>query len=120
MFNTGLAEVSMTNSIVWGNTPDGVFDDLSYFVIGFCDMQEDQYAGIYGTVSVNPMFISEEDVRLQEGSPCIDAGNIGLFPADRFDVDHDGDIAEIMPLDADGNPRTVGDAVDMGAYESQY
>lgn len=42
--------------------------------------------------------------RLQIGSPCIDAGYNDYAPG---------------PVDLDGNPRIVGGAVDMGAYENQ-
>ena len=73
------------------------------------------------------------DLRLSPGSPCIDAGhNWGVAP-DAGDVDDDGDVRELTPLDLDGNPRFADDpatidtgcgvpipfAVDMGAYEFQ-
>lgn len=58
------------------------------------------------------------DLRLQAGSPAIDAGDIGALPADTQDLDGDGDTTESIPLDLDGNARVVGAAVDLGAYES--
>jgi hypothetical protein len=54
-----------------------------------------------------------------DGSPCIDSGANALVANDMFDLDGDGDTAEPFPYDLDGNPRVVGAAVDMGAYEVQ-
>lgn len=75
----------------------------------------------------------DDDLRLLPGSPGIDAGANFLVPLDLDDLDGDGNTAERLPLDLDGNPRFVDDAatidtgvadlptyaqvVDMGAYE---
>ncbi len=70
------------------------------------------------------------DLRLLPGSPAIDAGDSSLLPGDTYDLDADGDTAEPLPLDLDGNPRVIDDpatpdtgpvspAVDLGAYEFQ-
>ncbi|MBK7642823.1 MAG: right-handed parallel beta-helix repeat-containing protein [Planctomycetes bacterium] len=62
-------------------------------------------------------------------SPCIDAADHGRLPVDVLDVDDDGDITEILPLDVDTrdrfSPRWETDTgapptesyLDMGAYE---
>lgn len=52
----------------------------------------------------NPAFIDSEagDLHLLDSSACIDEG---------------GD--EVIETDKDGNPRKIGDAVDLGAYEVQ-
>jgi uncharacterized repeat protein (TIGR01451 family) len=57
------------------------------------------------------------DYRLGAGSPAIDAGDNASLPADDDDLDGDGDTSETLPLDLDGNPRIVSNAVDLGAYE---
>jgi len=46
------------------------------------------------------------DLRLQAGSPAINAG--------------DNQYVTAIPTDLDGNPRISGEIVDMGAYESQF
>jgi len=39
------------------------------------------------------------------------------LPPDTFDLDGDGDTAELMPFDLAWQSRMVGDHVDMGAFE---
>ena len=51
------------------------------------------------------------------GSPAINTGDNSLLPADITDIDGDGDTTEPIPYDLVNNPRIVGEAVDMGAYE---
>lgn len=57
------------------------------------------------------------DLRLRSDSPCIDAGDNTLLPADDFDLDGDGNVVEPLPIDLDGRPRVYGPQVDVGAYE---
>jgi hypothetical protein len=63
----------------------------------------------------------DDDFRLRPDSPAIDSG--GAIGADVADVDGDGDLTELTPLDADGAARDVdaagvaGNQVDMGAFE---
>jgi hypothetical protein len=78
-----------------------------------------------GNLDVDPLFVNADteagalDLHLQAGSPCIDMGLASALPVDAEDVDTDGDEWETLPVDLDGNPRVVGDSVDMGAYEAQ-
>ena len=53
------------------------------------------------------------------GSVSIDAGTSSLLITDFWDLDEDADTDEAVPFDILGNPRQVGDSLDMGAYESQ-
>lgn len=46
----------------------------------------------------------------------IDAGGAPL-PADWLDLDGDGNVAEPLPVDFDGNPRVSGARSDLGAIE---
>jgi hypothetical protein len=60
------------------------------------------------------------DLHLLLSSPCVDAGNNDVVPADEFDVDRDENVEEPTPdleRDWDLNDRIQLCAVDMGAYE---
>jgi len=84
-----------------------------------------------GNFSSDPGFVSQAtgDLRLIAGSPCIDRGNIGSLPSDLLDMDADGDILELIPMDFARKPRRIdaplsmdtgtGGAplADLGAYE---
>ena len=59
------------------------------------------------------------DLRLTSRSPAIDLGDTARLPGDVTDSNGDGDAAEAIPLDLEGNARVFGDAVDIGAYEYQ-
>jgi hypothetical protein len=65
--------------------------------------------GIVGTI--------DDDLSLDELSPCIDSGNNDALPIDIYDVDKDGDDEEILPIGIASSPRIAYDTVDMGAYE---
>ncbi len=52
-----------------------------------------------------------------DGSVLIGAGSNAALPLDVFDIDHDGDTAEALPLDGRGGIRIVGGTVDIGAVE---
>jgi hypothetical protein len=59
----------------------------------------------------------DDDPRLTEKSPAIDAGDNAALPPDEFDLDEDGDTAEPIPFDLDSRDRVVNEVVDIGAYE---
>lgn len=59
------------------------------------------------------------DLRLQADSPAIDAGSSALVPADRADLNENGDTTETLPLDLAGLPRVAGATVDPGAFEAE-
>ena len=48
-----------------------------------------------------------------------DTGDDSALPPDILDMDGDSDLTEAVSLDLLANPRVVGGAVDMGAYEVQ-
>lgn len=93
----GTSIPSITYSLVRGCKPGGVWNS-------FCGAD-----GGHNLADVDPKFVSEAplDLHLQSTSPAIDQGNNALIPG------------YLTLGDLDGNPRVVGAAVDLGAYEFQ-
>ena len=93
----GTSIPSITYSLVKGCKPGGAWNS-------FCGTD-----GGHNLADVDPKFVSEAlpDLHLQPTSPAIDQGNNALIPG------------YLTPTDLDGNPRVVGAAVDLGAYEFQ-
>ncbi len=139
---------TVKNSILWGNTDSGPIDessqiaaDLGTVVVNYsCIQGLTGNLGGTGNIGLDPMFADpdgaddvvgteDDDLRLQVGSPCIDAANNAAVPSDTFDLDGDGNTAEPIPIDLDGNARFLDDPnvvdtglgtppiVDMGAFE---
>jgi len=109
-----LTELTLTNCIFWGNTSDGVSEELAQICIrngpvniNYCCVQgwTGQLGGV-GNIGDNPLFVDSGhgDCHLQPDSPCIDTGDNSAVPPS-------------VTTDLDGNPRIMGGAVDMGAYE---
>jgi hypothetical protein len=102
--NTGIGlfiggEVTVTNSIMWGN------EEHNYFCTGgctltYCDVEDEEIAGT-GNIYADPLFVDpiNGDYHLGVGSPCIDKGTSVGAPT------HD---IERTPRDA---------RPDIGAYE---
>ncbi len=60
-------------------------------------------------IDADPNFLGMwgDPYMIADGSPCIDAGTLANLP----------DFIELPEFDLAGNPRIVGDSIDMGAYE---
>jgi len=94
-----------TNCILWENvapvdpeiTNDGSIPDITY-----CDV-EGGYDGT-GNIDFDPLF-ADMELRLSEGSKCIDAGNNDA-------------ISKGITTDLDAKQRIINRVVDLGAYES--
>ena len=73
-----------------------------------------------GSIGGDPRFVDAAglNLRLLAGSPCIDAGNDGFYPAATTDPPA-GTGGGHVPgaADMDGNCRFAGRSVDIGAYE---
>ncbi|MCH7849399.1 MAG: right-handed parallel beta-helix repeat-containing protein, partial [Planctomycetes bacterium] len=107
----------LANCVLWGNTPAQLEGDS--FTVTYSDIQGG-WPGI-GNIDADPLFVQPagDDLRLDFGSPCIDAGDNDAVP--------DG-----VTTDLDGNPRFQDDPdvkdtgngtppiVDMGAYEGGH
>jgi len=114
---------TVINCVLWGDSPNEIVNDLSSPTIRFCDVQGGLSFGAVdggGNIDLNPMFVHSPDpgadgnqtgvaddyvdLRLQPGSPCINAGDSKLAA-------HPGET------DLDGHSRVLCGLVDMGAYE---
>ncbi len=146
---SALGPLQVSGSVLFGNT-NGVgggqqaqLSALAGATVDYsCVEGWDGSIGGTGSFDADPRFMDpdgadddagtlDDDYRLRGGSPCIDAGDNTAVPADRGDLDDDGDTGEKMPLDLDLNPRRLDDAgmpdvgngtapfVDIGAYEFQ-
>ncbi len=128
------AYIKVTNTIMWGNvaTEEGpeIYNDpnntaqISYSnVSGGCESAGND-CGL-GNISEEPRFVDVDtsnnvvDLNLTQGSPCIDTGSFdGYASSDSTDIDDDGDTTEYLKSDIEGNPRILGNDIDMGAYET--
>jgi hypothetical protein len=126
MYNEG-SNPTLTNCILWGNTATTgyqIYNSSSTPSISYSDVQGsggsvgwDTTLGTDGggNIDADPLFVvpvptipmpnTGGDLRLHATSPAVDAGDDTAVPAG-------------ITTDLDGNPRTIGDAVDMGAYET--
>ncbi len=116
MHNVLDSSPAITNCVLWGDRPNELDGFLDTTTVTYSNVQNGR-PGI-GNLEAEPMFIDpgNGDLRLQPGSPCIDAGNNWA-------------VAGLVETDLDGNPRFAGDGndfdpgcgepvvVDMGAYE---
>jgi len=82
------SDAVITNSILWGNSPDEVFNypaSPGSITATYSDIQGDTLWMGEGNINGDPLFVNatEGDFRLCGGSPCIDAGD----PASPLDPD---------------------------------
>lgn len=93
----GDSYLEVYNSLVDGGEEDiHIFSDGNHIFYDETNIDED------------PNFLGkwEHPYQINTGSPCIDAGTLNL-----------PDFIEIPEFDLAGNPRVIGDSIDMGAYE---
>ena len=93
----------ITNCIIWGNTPDEIYQDINANpIFKFCDIHG-EYSG-EGNFYGDPLFVDakNDDYHLSISSPCIYAATSAYAP----------------DTDIEGNLRPQGYGYDIGAYEA--
>ncbi|MDJ0502017.1 MAG: cadherin domain-containing protein, partial [Nostocales cyanobacterium LE14-WE4] len=112
----GTRTTSIRNSIIWGNGGTAIVN-VGSSTISPANNNIAQ-GGLFGT-NIDPLFVDaiNDDLRIQSGSPAINAGSNGSLPADTLDLDKDGNTTEAIPFDIARNPRINGTTVDIGAFE---
>ncbi|MCB0645238.1 MAG: right-handed parallel beta-helix repeat-containing protein [Saprospiraceae bacterium] len=100
------AILTALNAIVWGNTgpqPQSIgFGPGTGGTVTYSDIQGISTFPGTGNINQDPLFVSNTNLMIMVGSPCIDAGNNSGAPSEDFD----------------GNLRPQGGTVDMGAFET--
>ena len=132
MSNEFFSDPTLTNSILWDNTDAGGSDesaqiynrDSTPVINDSCIQGWTGALGGTGNIADNPLFrdadgpdnvlgTSDDDLRLMQGSPCIDRGdNAAISVEINTDLDHRPRI-----IDGDCDDTEI---VDMGAYEFNY
>jgi predicted outer membrane repeat protein len=133
MHNFNNSSPVLRNLIIWGNTAPtgpGIFNDESTPSVAFSDVQgcftDSSWNGSCGSdggnnIEADPLFVdadgadntvgtADDNLRLHEASPAIDAGSNSLVPSG-VTTDLDGNLRIV-----DGNNDGTA-VVDMGAYE---
>ncbi len=95
-------KANLFNCILWDNTLNihdyaSATSPFGFFTFFQCNYENNEY--------INPVFVDElnKNYLLDYTSPCIDSG--------------DGNIDDIPEFDLLGNPRIIGNDIDLGAYE---
>ncbi len=131
--NTGECSVILTNSILWSNSVGDVQDMNAQVCadvldVNYCCIQslDEQLLGEHN-LNIDPLFIDfngidnilgneDDNLRLSEFSPCLDAGNNTAVPLSVV-TDLDGDERFIDEIDVNDTGCCQPPIVDMGAYE---
>jgi len=105
-YGGGVYDGELFNCIVWGNLVKGVTNNHGWAYLRYsCStpLPTSSYNGA-GNITQDPLFVdaTEGDFRLQDDSPCINAGT---------------NYYVVGTIDLDGKPRIREGRVDMGAYE---
>jgi len=124
----GASSVTATNCILWGNIDADGQDESAQIADAGGSSSTENYCciqgltgmlGGVGNTDADPMFVDPDngDLRLQTGSPCIDAADNTAVPEDiTTDLDGNPRFLEIPETPDTGNGTLP--IVDMGAYES--
>ncbi|MEO1074794.1 MAG: T9SS type A sorting domain-containing protein [Bacteroidota bacterium] len=121
----GATTLTARNVVLWGNSSEILNEGTATLDLALA-LVHGGYADGTAILDADPRFVrvpgtdgpdDAGDLRLQTGSPALDAGDADALPPDTYDLDGDGDTAEPLPLDVLRLPRVSGAAPDLGAYE---
>jgi len=103
------SDLTITNSIIWGNEPDQLNNSGSTINATYSNIESatgEPWFGA-GCLDTDPLFENTilKNYRLTELSSCINSGM------------EDVSALELPARDLDGSPRILGGRIDMGAYE---
>jgi LPXTG-site transpeptidase (sortase) family protein len=133
MYNYYVNDAHLTNVIIWDNHGGSIYNDQATLMISYSDVQGCVVFGNWqascgtdggGNIDSDPQFVDadgadntagtlDDNLRLQLGSPAIDAGNNAAPGLSGITTDLKG-----YPRFVDGNADNNA-VVDMGAYEAQ-
>ncbi|MBN8644394.1 MAG: hypothetical protein J0L61_04030 [Planctomycetes bacterium] len=128
------ADVTFRNCILWDNAdfdgPGSEIDNIEAIGVQG-SLSTESFTTVQGRAGQNgqnPLFTdadggdntfgtTDDNLRLQGSSPCIDAGDSNQVGADFGDLDADANTAEAVPFDLDLNARrlNINSVVDTGA-----
>jgi predicted outer membrane repeat protein len=111
MYNGGISSPTLTNSILWGDTPDQISNSSGSAIVTYSDIQGGWLGE--GNIDLDPLFVEpgNGDFHLGLGSPCIDAGDNAAPGLPDYDFEGDPRI-----IDGDGDGTAT---VDMGVDEAR-
>jgi hypothetical protein len=118
--NRAGGSLTLSNVICWGNQADlagpEIYNEasaalLAHCIVAGCGGSGPSWNSAIGTdggqnLDFAPLFVAPQagNLRLSVGSPAMNRGDNAAVPAD-------------IETDLDGNPRSIGESVDIGAYE---
>jgi predicted outer membrane repeat protein len=119
------------NSIIWGNTPNQIIENLGHTTLNYCIIQGGWSGDGSNNTSDDPLFVNAGNPEGADGlwgtaddglqptatSPAINSGDQTLLPFDLADLDGDDNSTEVLPCDLNQRPRVRDVQVDRGAYE---
>jgi len=120
--NLSGSHAEIYNSILWDNPGGQIALQGDAVVTATYSLVEGGFASGEHILTDDPLLADadgsddvlgtlDDDLRLQAGSPALDAGDNDQLPADVADSNGNGNTAEALPLDFEGDTRTLDDPV---------
>jgi len=114
----------LNNCILWGDTPDKIFDIEITAWLYYCDIQGGWTGQRGDNIDADPLFVDAnnpdpnlQSLRLKPDSPCVDAGDSTMLLAERIYLDLDGKHRYVDIDSVDDTGHGPLEFLDIGAYE---